>query len=902
MKNVGAELSAALGFLPRKALKEAAEFLSDFLEGVNKSLRYLSDLLDPSKRKLDYKFEKAASELDSAKQKTSSLADEMERINRDSKIQSGDVNAIKDAHASLAEKFDSTGKSARKLSTNLKELIEYEKELLKISLGEQEESQRKKLEIVEKQIAEFNRNEQTGEYSVENQRYLLEKLGYSGKRTLKDRYIKNFALLPTENLRDVINDYLIHRPEKIENDDILNSLRAFYSLLRERDAVTSSLKKIEASRRPEAVDVAGSASEFFNTRGGENLTAWKKGLSSKTRVEQTKSYVSAINEARKMLKSVEDSDADGVLKASIGGTASTYIQQLVSGLSETLVKLSEETDKNLKTASVEGKQKIKKDYTKTVDGLIDTLSGDKGVLSAVLSLIENEKGIPDELKDKLRYSIEKNEGQMIDLLRKRFEAQVREVSAKINRPETEHDRKMQKLESAIKEVGMSPEKINYRRVAESYKNQGDFEIKIIPAAKQSIKDMKAQRDTTYSIMSDAEFQLGIKRNEDDLKKLKEEAKQYKLDKVKAEFETKKLDLDYALALSSRNQSLLASGTSLKIAQMKDSRYGLSKRWNALDSITAATMNREVLESERRRIEGDWLKRKNSKPFASLSEAEKLNAQTEYENALRQNEEALLQNTQALREATEQRERETEGTEGFARGAKDFFESIPTESASYAMTLEALNSTSNGLKTAFKEIAVNGMKASDAFKQMAQSILQSLANKAIDKGVDYMMSALGAAVGLGTPALMQGASGSGSSGKTDPNKVPLVANVKTGSTGGFVSYNGIKKFATGGTAGKDSVPALLMPGEYVMKKSAVDMIGKDTLDAMNNAATRMHKEDRSSGRVREKSSKPVVTNVYVVSDPKEAGMTPNDVVVAIGRDILQGGQTRQLIQQVVQGQY
>ena len=235
-----------------------------------------------------------------------------------------------------------------------------------------------------------------------------------------------------------------------------------------------------------------------------------------------------------------------------------------------------------------------------------------------------------------------------------------------------------------------------------------------------------------------------------------------------------------------------------------------------------------------------------------------------------------------------------------QGARDFFQNINQQSAAYSLTLEGLNSVSSGLKNAFRAIATEGVKVSDAFRQMAQSILQSLANKAIDKGVDYMMFAAGQALGfVGTAT---GGPGGASSGTTISNSVPKNITPYRGAVGGLVTTQGIRRFAAGGgVVGRDSVPALLMPGEYVMKKSAVDMLGKETLDSLNRATSRV--SDEKASNIREsKSAKPVVTNVYVVSDAKEAGMTPNDVLVTIGRDILQGGQTRQLIQQVVQGRY
>lgn len=935
MKNLGSELVAWIGTPFVAAFKKAAEVTNDFLEGLAKVTRYLSGLRG---KDLEAKVESAVSEVDSYTQKISSLADEMERLSRDSKLLSGDPEAIKSAHISLAEKFDKEGKSVRNLSTNYAELVAYMRELLEISANERFAASGKALLLASKQKTEISNTFNAGEWIFGNEyrgglerrseerliklskgnkynknrrtrfanlEYFASLSGYSGKLFDQKSFGEFLNTLSSSDLQRLIFEYQKGRPNQVTDDKLLAVLNSLLPKSRDVDRLRGEFDKTRRSTSEYQLDTVTSAQAFFGKKQA-GFSDYKKELASSSFLDQIKNYLSSIKEARSRLKAVEDLAGNEESKRTIGGSASTYIQSLVSALSETLANMKKEMEEDLKKASNEKKQKIKEEYIANLDAFTDLLSGDQDDLAEVIALIDKEKGVPEDVKENLRSLLDKSEESLVDILKSRLEAEIREAKEKSNKKETKHQRKMREIRGQIAEVGMSPEDVQSLRSEELGEKitEQDYDIKI---ATEGVKKIEGQRYTRYARYSDTEFNLALDVLKAWVNELNESRLSLDLTKKKLDFEKEKTTLDYALGLSSSAQSLLASSTSLQIAQMKDSRYGLSKRWNALDSITAATMNREVLESERRRIERDYKTRTESPYFASLSATEKQNAQTEYENALRQNEEALLQNTQALREATEQKERESEGWDGAARGAKDFFESIPTESASYAMTLEALNSTSNGLKTAFKEIAVNGMKASDAFKQMAQSILQSLANKAIDKGVDYMMSALGVALNLGTPHLMQGASGSSKTGDsiTKPNNdasLRVSSGTATGSTGGFVSYNGIKKFATGGTAGKDSVPALLMPGEYVMKKSAVDMIGKDTLDAMNNAATRMHKEDRSSGRVREKSSKPVVTNVYVVSDPKEAGMTPNDVVVAIGRDILQGGQTRQLIQQVVQGQY
>ncbi len=52
----------------------------------------------------------------------------------------------------------------------------------------------------------------------------------------------------------------------------------------------------------------------------------------------------------------------------------------------------------------------------------------------------------------------------------------------------------------------------------------------------------------------------------------------------------------------------------------------------------------------------------------------------------------------------------------------------------------------------------------------------------------------------------------------------------GATGGLVTSTGIRRFATGGST--DTVPAMLSPGEFVLRRSAVERIGLDALRQMN----------------------------------------------------------------------
>ena len=123
-------------------------------------------------------------------------------------------------------------------------------------------------------------------------------------------------------------------------------------------------------------------------------------------------------------------------------------------------------------------------------------------------------------------------------------------------------------------------------------------------------------------------------------------------------------------------------------------------------------------------------------------------------------------------------------------------------------------------------------------------------------------------------------------------------------GGHYASGGL---ITGPIKNRDSVPTMLMPGEYVLKKSAVDSLGRDYLDSLNNK-TSSYLSDYSS-KVTEAKSETTetgikqgngVVNVYVVGQDQQKQMTPQDVVVTITQDMMTGGQTKKLVKSIAMG--
>lgn len=186
---------------------------------------------------------------------------------------------------------------------------------------------------------------------------------------------------------------------------------------------------------------------------------------------------------------------------------------------------------------------------------------------------------------------------------------------------------------------------------------------------------------------------------------------------------------------------------------------------------------------------------------------------------------------------------------------------------------------------------------DAFEAMGKSILQSMLKVLTDRTAtmftDMLFGKADGSTGLG----MLGNLGlSLFGGKSDGAMSFGMSNggmVKGYSGGGYVSGTGI---------GRDSVPAMLMPNEYVLKPSATSALGKPFLDRLNATTTGSLKQldgKAQAPQVNVQGSPPV--NVYVVSPDQANQMSANDVVVTIEDNISRGGSIKRLIKSVISGE-
>jgi len=113
----------------------------------------------------------------------------------------------------------------------------------------------------------------------------------------------------------------------------------------------------------------------------------------------------------------------------------------------------------------------------------------------------------------------------------------------------------------------------------------------------------------------------------------------------------------------------------------------------------------------------------------------------------------------------------------------------------------------------------------------------------------------------------------------------------GAAGGILVASGglIRQMNSGGTVMRDRVPALLEPGEFVMRKSAVDAAGLPAMQAMN------------SGKSQQNTMPPVKVQVENTGQPKEAQAdTKMDgeamIIKIITKDLNSNGPIRRSIRQ------
>ena len=257
--------------------------------------------------------------------------------------------------------------------------------------------------------------------------------------------------------------------------------------------------------------------------------------------------------------------------------------------------------------------------------------------------------------------------------------------------------------------------------------------------------------------------------------------------------------------------------------------------------------------------------------------------------------------------------------GFGNAVSTFTKSHGFDETTQKQTADVLTSTFNSVDQAFAKFSLNFIngnnKNKQSFSDFVSSIIQSaetaLVNKAVSSLLNSALSGFGSLFGVGGKSAISGEATQGATSETS----------STGSAGGLFgaigsifssflyqggvirAYQGmtVPKYAGGGIVpgvhvGRDTTPAMLAPGEAVLNRSAVSMVGEDMVNSMNNGAI---SHAPSMPALPPPSN--LTSNVYVVDKNTQPTLGPHDVLAIVRQDILAGGATKKLLKQVSLGQ-
>ena len=210
---------------------------------------------------------------------------------------------------------------------------------------------------------------------------------------------------------------------------------------------------------------------------------------------------------------------------------------------------------------------------------------------------------------------------------------------------------------------------------------------------------------------------------------------------------------------------------------------------------------------------------------------------------------------------------------------------------------SFTSFTNNFSQAVQDFVNNEKTFSQAMKEFVANTLRSISNWLIDLSVKAAIWA----------ALKANPLTAGFISMIEASSVIANPLIQTAGNATQIGATAVKEkkasggYVRGGVANRDSVHAMLMPGEFVLKKSSADYLGANFLNSLNNnAAQTMNSISPTVGVIDGKEQSSSVVNVWVVQDEKEAGMGPNDVIATIAKDIRTGGTTKTLIKSIVSG--
>lgn len=194
------------------------------------------------------------------------------------------------------------------------------------------------------------------------------------------------------------------------------------------------------------------------------------------------------------------------------------------------------------------------------------------------------------------------------------------------------------------------------------------------------------------------------------------------------------------------------------------------------------------------------------------------------------------------------------------------------------TLESgLTGILSNLKSSFADVftsVTDGTKtAKEAFRDFAISVIRSIQQLLAEMLAMMAIKSLFSAFGLPVPGASTG-----------------------GAVGRALAYGGEVQ----GVSNRDTEHYRLMPGEYVLRRSAVQAVGVEYLDHLNAMGNRRMATGGHIGAAK-KGNPMGDQNIWLVDERSKAPIPgPNDVIAIISDDMMRNGITRRLIKGISAG--
>jgi hypothetical protein len=211
-----------------------------------------------------------------------------------------------------------------------------------------------------------------------------------------------------------------------------------------------------------------------------------------------------------------------------------------------------------------------------------------------------------------------------------------------------------------------------------------------------------------------------------------------------------------------------------------------------------------------------------------------------------------------------------------------------------------------LKSGFTDLFSSLMDGSKSVKQALADFIKSFAQFVVQYIAECLamiaINTLMKAMGIQVPTAMNG--GPVTTGAA--TSAPKISNAFNGGPvqvegrfgGGIGHLPGGGKVRRGFTT-HDSALYNLAAGEYVVRNKSVGELGLPFMDAINKHGAKGLAAMQGVSQNIVQAPQQLV-NVWMVKEGTKPPVSKHDIVVAIADDILQGGQTKQLIKQVQQG--